>query len=552
MTTIRYREVAADNVVTKGIIRDIRAYDGSLSDALTDIGSTECTLLIAEPIQVTGDLTVPENVTLKVLKGCPISIAAGVTLTVNSFLEAGRYQVFSGGGVVNGLSEVYPEWFGAVTDGSIDCTNAIQKAIDSLGIYGGIVYFSAGRYKVTDEITIPYSGITLQGISKTGKLWKSSEYQASYILLGADISGAIFKFTKMDSAPSKGNTVKHLSFNGNNRSYFCDAAVWIYSSDGFTGDGLVFEQIKGRAIYTQRLVKGHISNIIISGCGDSSKPTIELGSIDVSNYTQSLTITSLSCETNYNDVYFKIDQYSQNNKLIGAGFETDSSIPDTEQTYIQIDGDYHQLSDIHINRNGGTLPRIVITGSYNSVQSVRSQGIHGGDVFSITGSQNTISNIGVLGNNTSVYVVSCTTNNTLISNVWLSYIRGFEFSASSSNNVVHGVRAVNIESEVLWDDSGTNNVLLACFSDEPASVASAATITLPAGRDFIIITGTTNINTINGGWKERIVTLYFADSLTVNDGGNLNLAGNFTTSANDTLVLQFDGTNWHELSRSAN
>jgi hypothetical protein len=48
------------------------------------------------------------------------------------------------------------------------------------------------------------------------------------------------------------------------------------------------------------------------------------------------------------------------------------------------------------------------------------------------------------------------------------------------------------------------------------------------------------------------VTLVFADALTVTDGSNLRLNGNFTTSADDTLTLVCDGTNWYEVARSAN
>jgi hypothetical protein len=44
----------------------------------------------------------------------------------------------------------------------------------------------------------------------------------------------------------------------------------------------------------------------------------------------------------------------------------------------------------------------------------------------------------------------------------------------------------------------------------------------------------------------------FAGALTVTDGSNLNLAGNFVTTANDTLTLMCDGVNWNEVSRSVN
>jgi hypothetical protein len=51
--------------------------------------------------------------------------------------------------------------------------------------------------------------------------------------------------------------------------------------------------------------------------------------------------------------------------------------------------------------------------------------------------------------------------------------------------------------------------------------------------------------------RDRIVTLRFADILTVTDGGNLKLNGNLVTSATTTLTLQSDGTNWWEIARCA-
>jgi hypothetical protein len=50
----------------------------------------------------------------------------------------------------------------------------------------------------------------------------------------------------------------------------------------------------------------------------------------------------------------------------------------------------------------------------------------------------------------------------------------------------------------------------------------------------------------------QMVTLVFAGALTFTDGSNLKLAGNFGTSADDTITLVCDGTNWYEVTRSAN
>lgn len=85
-------------------------------------------------------------------------------------------------------------------------------------------------------------------------------------------------------------------------------------------------------------------------------------------------------------------------------------------------------------------------------------------------------------------------------------------------------------------------------------VSSATTLTLPTTDQggFWLISGTTTITGIPASWNGRLVTLVFAGALTVTDGGNLKLAGNFVTTADDTLTLRCDGTNWIEVARSVN
>jgi hypothetical protein len=89
-------------------------------------------------------------------------------------------------------------------------------------------------------------------------------------------------------------------------------------------------------------------------------------------------------------------------------------------------------------------------------------------------------------------------------------------------------------------------------STESKDVASAATVTLPYHSDYFNITGTTTVTSVTASWIGRRVTLKFAGILTFTDGSNLKLNGNFVTSADDTITLVCDGTNWFEAARSAN
>lgn len=83
-------------------------------------------------------------------------------------------------------------------------------------------------------------------------------------------------------------------------------------------------------------------------------------------------------------------------------------------------------------------------------------------------------------------------------------------------------------------------------------VASTATIT--ATGNLFHVTGTTNITSVSGSGiaAGTRITIIFDGVLTFTDGSNLKLAGNFVTTADDTITLAYDGTNWYEICRSTN
>jgi hypothetical protein len=97
--------------------------------------------------------------------------------------------------------------------------------------------------------------------------------------------------------------------------------------------------------------------------------------------------------------------------------------------------------------------------------------------------------------------------------------------------------------------NGTVNIKVGSNIASPAG----GELTLGEGQYFLI-TGTNNITSIAAASSTagREVTLRFDNVLTFTDGGNLKIAGNFVTSADDTVTLICDGTNWYEKARSAN
>ena len=84
-----------------------------------------------------------------------------------------------------------------------------------------------------------------------------------------------------------------------------------------------------------------------------------------------------------------------------------------------------------------------------------------------------------------------------------------------------------------------------------ATVASASNIDV-LGANVVHISGSTNIDSVTIHPAGRCVSLIFDGVLTVNDASNLKLVAAFVTTADDTLSLCSDGSNWYETARSVN
>lgn len=126
---------------------------------------------------------------------------------------------------------------------------------------------------------------------------------------------------------------------------------------------------------------------------------------------------------------------------------------------------------------------------------------------------------------------------------------GLFFDAAANRGVYLGP---NTYDGVTTPQSGTFTGVTGEVHTIP-SIASAAALTVPFGTEVALITGTTNITSMTAtGRGGQRVTLIFAGILTFTDGSNLRLAGNLVTTADDSITLVCDGSNWTEISRSVN
>lgn len=176
---------------------DVRKYgtgelkQNGFAKAISVIGSTETTLLVSNQQNVTDNVTVPATLTLWFTQGGSLNISSGKTVTINGRVDAGLYQIFEGSGVISlasGLVKtIYPEWWGAVSDGSTDDSTPIQSAITALAISHGVIKFIPDSSYYASDLLVPANtSIILEGRNTTLKLKNNA--LANYLqVAGGDV-----------------------------------------------------------------------------------------------------------------------------------------------------------------------------------------------------------------------------------------------------------------------------------------------------------------------------------------------------------------------------
>jgi hypothetical protein len=132
-----------------------------------------------------GDKTLTTN--LIVPKG--VLYSGAITVTTGA-IQAGYYPIFTGSGTVTGLSEVIPQWFGAVGDQVTNDSTAFQKAIDAVltNSTGGTVYVPTGKYYLGSKLSVINSN------TKGFKIYGDGEYN-TILYFDSTIAGDLITWT---------------------------------------------------------------------------------------------------------------------------------------------------------------------------------------------------------------------------------------------------------------------------------------------------------------------------------------------------------------------
>jgi len=169
-------------------VKTIGQYSSSLNSAITAIGSTKTTLVIDEAVTLTGNATVPSTLHLFFLRDGKVTLG-NYNLTINGQLTAPLAQIFDENGTgkvtiaAGGVPYIYPQWWGAVGDGSTDDVTEIQSALTAARLGGGgIVKLTSGStFAISDTLKIGSNTALLAygaTVKKLNSTWVLKNYSS--------------------------------------------------------------------------------------------------------------------------------------------------------------------------------------------------------------------------------------------------------------------------------------------------------------------------------------------------------------------------------------
>jgi hypothetical protein len=142
--------------VGNGSTNDTAAIQAALTTGCTVLFPSG-TYLISSTVTLTGAFLFEKNALLK--------IATGQTVTLNGSVQAGLYQIFDQTGTpgkvlfaLNSVTEIYPQWWGAVVDGTTNDQPAMQACINSALASSVKVAFSGHLY-ITSPLKISNTNV---------------------------------------------------------------------------------------------------------------------------------------------------------------------------------------------------------------------------------------------------------------------------------------------------------------------------------------------------------------------------------------------------------
>ena len=420
--------------------------------------------------------------------------------------------------------------FGAIGDEVTDNTEAIQAAIDEASeAGGGIVYFPKGVYM--SKTLKMKSNVILRGENR-GSTW------LKLIAGTTDLVSTL----KVGEGGQARYTVREMTLDGNEANGGLGSC---WNSDGTKVTGFELEIRNGKTNGLRHRQSG--AQLSAAEGGDDSFFlwiwSFNNGENDILDEAHDTSFTHCRC----------VGKAKNGFKNVGGG--TQATLYDV---HVWSKSERHELC---FNFES-TWEATNCTAEGASVGQVRvkSRGVwNGGRVFSVTGAENTPGFL-LVESSSRLITRAVEIENTGTGGAF----KAIGASSGSGSDLDFLVDGSAWETTVFVKEAGGSfsegikvrpNCRGTFKMGEPptmVSVASANEITLGTARSSFKLTGTAEVKKIKATYAEHEVTLITTSEAKLIDGENLKLKEAFNGTADDTITLVCDGTNWFEKGRSVN
>jgi hypothetical protein len=566
----------------------------TLDEALSAAGSATRTILVTTSTAITNTTSVPSNITLKVSGAGSFTVSSGVTFTIQGPLEAPFRQIFAGAGTVKFTYnvEVYSEWWGGISDGSTDSTDAVQAAITS-GPSGGVVLRAlAGSYNIdttltrTVPLTIQGAGIDVttfqwttnaslqHGISGTTSLTirdctikmqtsLTTDQQMHAVRLDLDGTGLTGRIIHIENVKVRGFNVGLYCDGG--ADYGLTRAVYRNVDIQVSGDGTSYI---GSCAYMNRVTQGEISLATLDqndtgehavycfGCTD-----IYIDGLNITNVTKSesqaikLVGDATAATSAYGAWSIRNVNFSDctNGILIGTyGTEVLRVCMIDNVGAKDIDGTANILGALHISAGGtSTINSVLVNNVY--LENLGYQGMHVEAASGATVGRVEFANIWAKNWGTTSagsYTLFGTNGTGTFHHIHLKNIYA---DGNSNGRTIVGVAGQSTTvGRVTWDNPTLIEVNTTAAGRPVQLTDLDTTPSLKLGNVFYVNnTGATTITGFDDLEIDQIYTLYFANNNTTLDNGSniILLGGTDVTPVSGEIVQIYthNGTSVYEV-----
>jgi hypothetical protein len=499
-------------------------YGSTLPAVVSAVGGNQVVLRVpAGTYNITTDLSIPANITLKPERGAILSIPATKTLTVNGSLEAGLYQVFScigtgkvvfGGLHINGTREVRPEWWGAKGTGSTSdaAANAlaIQAAIDAFPSGGGTVLIN-GQYPVSSTINLK-TGVNLEGIVKIQNSYYSSGISA-YGGCTPTVSGSSISYFYIRDMGISTNEVAGNAIELTNCSYPRFDNVITRSDGGIgltlsgvisgvfinvqTNYGTIGTQLNYDPVSTNTTSLNTFLNCVASHCTVADYK-ITAGYLNV--FSQ--------CDAENSPIGWLVDDSTSSAKIHNLVLDRCWTENDTQGLYV--------ISCERMTINGGHW-----AGTFSNPKIWK---FDAAAVVNIEGCPQVIFN-----HDSADFITAAAGSKWYLRGGWYCQDGRTYTITNSSTNFIYEIFNPHIQTTL---------------------AANSATPSVAGGYTFKTANSSpTTVSNFTGGYPGQKITVVVNDANTTFDFTSTNLKGNhgadWTPASGDHLTATFDGANWY-------